>query len=207
MRMFLLPIVALTMVATSAFAPTSAFASTSAFESAPPDAKAVTVKGKADGRADDSDAIQQAIDQSTEHSPGGVVYLPSGRYRITRSILVWPGVRVYGVGRTRPVLVLGNNTAGFDKGLASMVAFVGARRGVNVLAQVEHTQIPRVPFPPPTIVPFDPKIWDANTGTFYSAMSNVDFEIGDGNPAATGIRFRTAQHAFLSNMDFNLGSG
>ena len=76
-----------------------------------------------------------------------------------------------------------------------------------MLAQVEHTQIPRVPFPPPTIVPFDPKIWDANPGTFYSAMSNVDFEIGAGNPAATGIRFRTAQHAFLSNMDFNLGSG
>src|ERR1700761_8785281 len=132
MRKFLLPVVTLTMVASSAFA------STSAFESAPPDPRVVPVKGKADGRADDSDAIQQAIDKSTENSPGGVVYLPSGRYRITRSILVWPGVRVYGVGRTRPVLVLGNNTAGFDKGVASMVAFVGARRGVSVLAQVEE---------------------------------------------------------------------
>src|SRR5262249_39320005 len=110
MRMLLLPVVALTMVATSAYG------STSAFESAPPDPGAVTVKAKADGKADDSEAIQQAIDKSTENSPGGVVYLPSGRYRITRSILVWPGVRVYGVGRTRPVLVLANNTAGFDKG-------------------------------------------------------------------------------------------
>lgn len=201
MRIFLSSVVALTMVATTAFA------STSAFESAPADPRAVTVKAKADGKADDSDAIQQAIDQSTDQSPGGVVFLPSGRYRITRSILVWPGVRVYGVGKTRPVLVLGNNTPGFDKGLASMVAFVGARRGLNVLAQVERTQIPRVPFPPPTVVPFDPKLWDANPGTFYSAMSNVDFEIGAGNPAATGIRFRTAQHAFLSNMDFKLGSG
>src|SRR5437762_2988014 len=167
MRILLTSVVALTMVATSAFA------STSAFESAPVDARAVTVKGKADGRADDSDAIQQAIDQATEHSPGGVVFLPSGRYRITRSILVWPGVRVYGVGRTRPVLVLGDRTPGFDKNLASMVAFVGAKHGVNVMAQVEHTAIPRVPFPPPTIVPFDDKIWDANPGTFYSAMSNV----------------------------------
>src|SRR3569833_2158545 len=201
MSIFPLYVVALAMAATTAVA------STSAFEAAPPEARAVTVKAKADGKADDSEAIQQAIDQSSEHSPGGVVFLPSGRYRITRSILIWPGVRGYGVGKTRPVLVLGNNTAGFDKGLASMVAVVGARRGLNVLAQVEHTQIPRVPFPPPTIVPFDPKIWDANPGTFYSAMSNVDFEIGAGNPAATGIRFRTAQHAFLSNMDFELGSG
>src|SRR3569833_2981998 len=201
MSIFPLYVVALAMAATTAVA------SSSAFESAPPEARAVTVKAKADGKADDSEAIQQAIDQSSEHSPGGVVFLPSGRYRITRSILIWPGVRGYGVGKTRPVLVLGNNTAGFDKGLASMVAVVGARRGQNVMPQVEHTQIPRVPFPPPTIVPFDPKIWDANTGTIYSAMSNVDFEIGAGNPAATGIRFRTAQHAFLSNMDFELGSG
>ncbi|MDB6013877.1 MAG: gluconolaconase, partial [Gammaproteobacteria bacterium] len=38
-------------------------------------------------------------------------------------------------------------------------------------------------------------------------MSNINIEIGSGNPAATGIRFRIAQHAFLSNMDFKLGSG
>jgi len=200
-RIFLSSVVALTTVTGTAFA------STSAFESPPQDPRAVTVKAKADGRADDTDAIQQAIDKATEHSPGGLVFLPSGRYRITRSILVWPGVRIYGTGRTRPVLVLGNHTPGFEKGVSSMVAFVGARRGANVLAQVEHTEIPRVPFPPPTVVPFDPKVWDANPGTFYSAMSNVDFEIGDGNPVATGIRFRIAQHGFLSNMDFKLGSG
>ncbi len=56
-------------------------------------------------------------------------------------------------------------------------------------------------------MPFDPKIWDANPSTFYSAMSNVDVEIGAGNPAATAVRFRVAQHGFLSHMDFNLGSG
>ena len=64
-----------------------------------------------------------------------------------------------------------------------------------------------MPFPPPTVVPFDPKIWDANPSTFYSALSNVDVEIGAGNPAATAVRFRIAQHGYLSNMDFKLGSG
>jgi len=118
-RIFLLSVVALTTVTATVFA------STSAFESPPQDPRAVTVKAKADGGADDTDAIQQAIDKATEHSPGGLVFLPSGRYRITRSILVWPGVRIYGTGRTRPVLVLGNNTPGFEKGVSSMVAFVG----------------------------------------------------------------------------------
>ncbi len=37
-------------------------------------------------------------------------------------------------------------------------------------------------------------------------MSNIDFEIGDGNPAAVAVRFHVAQHSFLTHMDFHLGS-
>ena len=38
-------------------------------------------------------------------------------------------------------------------------------------------------------------------------MSNVDVEIGDGNPGAVGVRGRYAQHSFLAHMDFRIGSG
>ena len=48
---------------------------------------------------------------------------------------------------------------------------------------------------------------DANPGTFYSAISNVDFEIGPGNSGAVAIRFHSAQHSFLSHIDFSIGSG
>ena len=48
---------------------------------------------------------------------------------------------------------------------------------------------------------------DANPGTFYSAMSNIDFEIGSGNSGAVAIRFHPAQHSYLSHIDFNIGSG
>ena len=47
---------------------------------------------------------------------------------------------------------------------------------------------------------------DANPGTFYSAISNVDLEIQEGNPGAVGIRAHYAQHCYLSHMDFHLGS-
>ena len=78
------------------FAPeASVRASTSAFESAPSDPRAITVKGQRDGRADDTDAIQQALDQAAEKPGGGLVFLPSGRYRISRTLLVWPSVRVW----------------------------------------------------------------------------------------------------------------
>lgn len=184
-----------------------ASASPSAFDRAPADSRAITVAGIGDGRADDTDAIQKALDQAADTPGGGLVFLPAGRYRISRSLLVWPGVRLFGIGAVRPVLFLGDRTPGFQKGIGSMVVFTGANRGDNARADVGRIELPRVPFPPPSVVPFDPKIWDANPSTFYSAMSNIDIEIGAGNPAATGIRFRIAQHGFLSNMDFRLGSG
>jgi len=201
MKCMLACFTALTLLATTAFA------STSALQTAPTDPRAVTVKAKGDGKADETDAIQHALDQAAEQGGGGVVFLPSGRYRISRTILIWPAVRLFGTGRTRPVLVLGDNTPGFQHGISSMVVFTGASRGDSARGDLGRIELPRVPFPPPTIVPFDPKIWDANPSTFYSALSNVDVEIGAGNPAATAVRFRIAQHGYLSNMDFKLGSG
>jgi hypothetical protein len=42
--------------------------------------------------------------------------------------------------------------------------------------------------------------------TFYSGISNIDFEIQEGNFAAIGIRFHVAQHSSLQHMDFHVGS-
>ena len=131
-----------------------------------------------------------------------LIFVPSGRhYRLTRTIYVWPGVRVFGYGETRPVFLLADNTPGFQKGVGDMVIFTGPRPGDKL------RPAGRVPFPPPGSVPPNDAIADANSGTFYSAMSNIDFEIGDGNPAAIAIRFHVAQHAYLSHMDFHIGSG
>ena len=163
---------------------------------APDEPRAVTVRGKGDGRADDSAALQRAFDQARDATGHGIVFLPSGRYRLTRTIVVPAGVRVYGVGATRPILVLAPDTPGFQKGVSNMVVFGGG----------DQYQVGQVPVPVPTIVPRDKVVRDANSGTFYSSMSNIDVEIGSGNPAAAAIRFRMAQHAFLSHMDFRLGS-
>lgn len=175
----------------------AAAATVSAFAVAPQDPGAVVVRAVGDGRADDSAALQGAIDAAAAKDGGGVVFLPSGRYRISKTLFLWPGVRMFGVGATRPQVLLGDATPGFQKGLANMVIFAGAKRD----------PARRVPFPPPGSVPFDKDVADANPGTFYSAMSNIDFKIGKGNPAATAIRFHAAQHAYLSHMEFDIGSG
>ena len=38
-------------------------------------------------------------------------------------------------------------------------------------------------------------------------MSNIDFEIGEGNPSAIAVRAHYAQHCFLAHIDFHTGSG
>ena len=179
-------------------------ASPSTFQIAPAEPGAVTVHAVGDGRTDDSAALQAAIDQAGSSKTGeGIVFLPSGRYRISRTINVWPGIRIFGVGKTRPVILLAPNTPGFGQGLGTMVIFAG----FNPARPFFGGRPFKVPVPPQGSVPANDKIADANSGTFYSAMSNVDFEIGAGNPAATAIRFHAAQHAYLSHMDFRLGSG
>ena len=172
-------------------------ASVSAFQTMPEDPRAVVVHAKGDGKTDDTAAIQQAIDAAANKGEGGVVFLPSGRYRITKSILIPLAVRVYGVGATRPVFVLAPKTPGFQQGVANMVIFTGG----------DQYTVGKVPMPVAGAVGATHDVRDANSATFYSVLSNVDFEIGDGNPAATGVRMHTAQHSNLSHIDFNIGSG
>lgn len=161
-----------------------------------------------DGKADDSLAVQAAIDKLEETRREGIVFIPEGRYRITRTIYLWPGIRIIGYGSHRPVFVLGENTPGYQHGIAYMFFFAGARPNSGTVIQ---GGVPLVGFhPPPTppgVVPPDRAVPDANPGTFYSAMSNVDFEIGPGNSGAVAVRFHAAQHTYLSHIDFNIGSG
>jgi sugar lactone lactonase YvrE len=185
------------------------WASSSYYPLRPDDAKAVYLtRGQGDlhgdGAGDDTGAIQQAIDRVQETTGQGIVFVPEGRYRLSKTVFVWPGIRLIGYGANRPVFVLGKNTPGYQEGMGYMVMFTGNRPPAN--GELPRRQ-GRVSPPIPGIVPSNPRIADANPGTFYSAMSNIDFEIEDGNPAAVGIRLHFAQHCYLAHMDFHIGSG
>jgi hypothetical protein len=147
-----------------------------------------------DGLADDSDALQQAMNKVQETTNQGILFVPAGRYRLTRTIYVWPGIRLIGFGATRPVFVLGANTAGFQQAPKYMVFFAGGRPGYGRAPR--NGKVAGDDTPP-----------DASPGTFYSAISNIDLEIQEGNPGAVGVRARYAQHCFLAHMDFRIGSG
>ncbi|HEV2280436.1 MAG TPA: glycosyl hydrolase family 28-related protein [Acidobacteriaceae bacterium] len=165
------------------------------------DPRAVYATASADAQTDATADLQAVIDHAAGAGREGIVFIPSGRYRLTHTLYIWPGVRLFGYGPTRPVFYLADNTPGFQSGIADMVIFTG------VNPKSPRATHGRIPFPPPGSVPPNDKIADANSNTFYSAISNIDFEIGDGNPAAIAIRFHVAQHAFLTHMNFHIGSG
>ncbi|MEJ2616258.1 MAG: glycosyl hydrolase family 28-related protein, partial [Ignavibacteriaceae bacterium] len=137
-----------------------------------------------DMEGDDSNALQNAINKVAEQSVFGIVMIPEGRYQISKTIYVWKGIRLIGYGKNRPVFVLEENTPGF-KGEDSkyLIHFVSNK--------------PKDGSP----------IRDANPGTFYSALSNINFEINDGNPSAVAIRSHFAQHCYIAHVDFYIGNG
>src|SRR5580692_2319068 len=161
---------------------------TSYYPARPKDAKAIYLSPdsfpvKGDGIADDSAVLQRAINKVRETTNQGILFVPAGRYRLTRTIYIWPGIRLIGFGAARPAFVLSANTPGFQQGPGYMLFFAGGGPNPNA---------------PPA---------DANPGTFYSAISNIDIEIQEGNPGAVGVRAHYAQHCFLAHMDFHIGSG
>src|SRR5205085_1887552 len=96
----------------------------------------------ADGDGDDSDALQRAIDRVQETTGAGVVLIPEGRYRLSKTIYVWQGIRLLGYGTTRPVFVLAKDTPGFQEGTGRyMVHFADNRpdAGAPVVDATEFT--------------------------------------------------------------------
>jgi sugar lactone lactonase YvrE len=156
------------------------------------DPKAVYVTSP--GTGDATALLQQAINEVQETNRQGIVYVTGGRYQITNTLYIWPSIRLIGYGTNRPVIVLPANTPGFQDPTREkqMFFFAGGRPGFGRRRQAN-------PEAANSAVP------DANPGTFYSALANIDVEVQEGNGGAVAVRAHYAQHCFLAHMDFKLG--
>jgi sugar lactone lactonase YvrE len=145
---------------------------------------------KADGVADVSDALQQAIASVKTKNNFGIVFIPEGRYLISKTIYIPQAIRLIGYGNSRPLIILKKNAPGFqaadsaDKGKAKYMFWF-------------TSSIPKQGDP----------VRDAGAGTFYSAMSNIDLKIEDGNPVAVALRTHFAQHSFIEHVDIHIDNG
>lgn len=180
----------------------AAATSASFYPERPDDPAAVHVSAVADGIADDTAAVQDAINRVVQTTTRGIVFVPSGTYRLTRPVTIWPGIRVIGYGPTRPRFTLADHTPGYQGAPAYLFHFAG-----NIPGHPTGSGYVFQPAAPKPLIDFSEPARDANPGTFYSALSNVDIALGEGNPGAVAVRATFAQHCFLAHIDFDLGSG
>jgi hypothetical protein len=139
---------------------------------------------KADGITDDGPLLQEAINKAESLNKAGIVFLPEGTYCIKTPVNIWKGIRLIGYGKARPLFFLPKNAPGFQAGEKKyMIRFCDRR------------------------TPDGESIIDGTPGTLFSGLSNIDFKISEGNPAAIAVRFHVAQHSFLEHIRFDIGSG
>lgn len=145
-----------------------------------------------DGKNDDTNGIQNAINYVKKKYGFGIVFIPEGIYKITDTIYIPRAIRLIGYGNNRPKIILGDNSPGYDK------EYQGDKGKSKYMLWFTH----KVPETGETEDKFD-----ANPGTFYSALSNVDIKIGKGNPHAIALRTHYAQHSFIAHCNIEVGCG
>lgn len=145
---------------------------------------------KADGSMDVSQSLQEALNQAKQKENGcGILFVPEGVYTLTKTIYVPSGVRIIGYGKRRPLFVLAKQSPGFQEVTRETA------KGKYLFWFIAGDYRP------------GGRVADANAGTFYSSMLNVDIRIADGNPNATGIRAHFAQHCSISHVTIHVGKG
>ncbi len=116
------------------------------------------------------------------------------RYHVSQTIGIPPSTRLIGFGNTQADLRARGIPLASTTRPKYMVWFSG--RGGSTTQHARRTG---------SVGTGD--FSDANPGTFYSGLSNIDFEIQEGNPAwSRSVHF--AQHGiYISHVDFRIGSG
>lgn len=159
----------------------------SVYQQLPPDEKAVVLSldglpADGDGRIDITCRLQETLDELKGRENCGILFVPAGEYLIRKTVYLPRAVRLIGYGKTRPVFILPENTPGYQEKENYLIWFTS-----NVPSR-------------------DGMVQDANAGTFYSTLSNIDFRIEDGNPSAVAVRAHFAQHCFVSHCRFDIGT-
>jgi type 1 glutamine amidotransferase len=141
-----------------------------------------------DRGADVTTQLQTAIDQLKKDRNFGILFIPEGTYTISKTIYIPAAIRLIGYGAHRPLIILKKNAPGFqeenpkDKGRANYMFWFTS-------SSPDSTGT----------------IHDAGAGTFYSALSNIDLKIEDGNPFAVALRTHFAQHSFVAHCNIDIG--
>ena len=74
---------------------------------------------RADGKMDVSLALQAAINQVKVERNFGILFIPEGKYLISKTIYIPAAIRLIGYGKKRPEFILAKNSPGYQQEVAA----------------------------------------------------------------------------------------
>lgn len=154
---------------------------------------------KGDGATDDTQAFLRALETGRggkgqrEKKPASV-YVPSGTYVISDTLIVWRMTLLAGDADNPPTLLLRANSPGFgDPGKPKpfIVTYLAyntdpAERGWTVRTNEEG---------------------GSTNNTFFITVRHLNLKVGPGNPGAWGLYWLVAQQTALRNVTIDAGDG
>ncbi|MCD7977219.1 MAG: glycoside hydrolase family 55 protein [Tannerellaceae bacterium] len=69
----------------------------------------------ADGKTDVSDILQEAINQLKREKNFGILFIPEGKYKISKTIYIPTAIRLIGYGKKRPEIILAKTLPAFSR--------------------------------------------------------------------------------------------
>jgi hypothetical protein len=152
---------------------------------------------KGDGVADDTEAFIQAL-QSGRSLLNGTklpvsVYVPSGRYLLSGTLIVWGATEFFGDWQNPPTLILAPDSPAFQD-VAHPAPFIVTAGGYR-MPENTHDWITRT------------NDLNASTNnTFEIIVRDLNIEIGEHNPAAWALYWWCAQQTALRNVSVDAGT-
>jgi hypothetical protein len=146
-----------------------------------------------DGKADDTAALQRAIDHNRGGEPGSdqskaaaVVYIGPGTYKVTDTLVLWKWTVLIGNPHCPPTLVLPPATPSFD-GKNGLKPLLVTTVGFNV-STAAHAW-------------WDQSGPNAVNEHFFTSVRHLRVVIASGNPGAVAISWNVAQQTALRDVE------
>lgn len=146
---------------------------------------------KGDGISDDTEAFIKALNYGVGkigEKKHGTVFVPSGKYVIKDTLVIWKGTHFIGDSENPPTLILPPFTFSDPANLKPLIV---TANGWGIDPETRNWKTRR------------DDLGGLTNNTFHTSMRNFKIEIGEGNQGCIGIYWLVAQATSLRNIEIN----